>query len=246
MAMVRTVLPEILDGLGPHDPRAQRSRKDLQRLHRAMGTQRILLDALRKMPLGRTGSQSSSPLNVLEIGAGDGSLMLGVARALQSEWPAVSLTLLDQLNLLEPATVKRYANARWDAHAEVINVIDWAKPNPLVVPTPAKGRWDLIVANLFLHHFEGPQLTGLLTAIAARTDCFFACEPHRAWLALAGSHLVGFVGANAVTRQDAVLSVHAGFRLQELGSLWPDKSREWTHKEYSAGLFSHCFCAVRA
>lgn len=245
MLISRTVLPELLDGLGTQDPMAQRSRRDLQRLHRVMGTQKILLDMLRKTPLGRTDFPSTLPLQVLEIGAGDGSLMLGVAQALQNEWPAVSLTLLDQLNLLEPITLKRYASARWTAHAEVGDVIDWAKPDSVLAPTPDKGRWDLIVANLFLHHFEEPELTRLLTAIATRANCFVACEPRRAWLALAGSHLVGFVGANAVTRRDAVLSVHAGFRKQELGSMWSGATSEWNWKEYSAGMFSHCFCAIR-
>ena len=245
MAMVRTVLPEGLDSLGPHDPSAQRSRKDLQRLHRIMGTQKILLAALRQMPLGSRNSHSESPLRVLEIGAGDGSLMLGVARALQGAWPAVSFTLLDQINLLEPTTVNHFGSVRWNAHAEVGDVIAWAQPGSLLAPTPHTGRWDLIVANLFLHHFEEPQLSCLLNAIAARTNCFFACEPQRAGLALAGSHMVGFVGANSVTRRDAVVSVHAGFRQRELGSLWPGKAVEWKCEEYSAGLFSHCFSAMR-
>jgi len=245
MTIARTVLPELLDDLASHDPSAQRSRRDLQRLHRIMGTQNILLDGLRKMPIRHQGTASKPPLQVLEIGAGDGSLMLGVAQALQSQWPAVSLTLLDQLNLLESTTAKRYANARWSAHAAVGDVMDWAKPDPVVAPTPEKGRWDLIVANLFLHHFEEPQLKRLLAAVAARTDCFFVCEPRRGWLALAGSHLVGLVGANAVTRKDAVLSVHAGFRQNELGALWPGAVSEWTLREYSAGLFSHCFQTIR-
>ena len=245
MAIDRTVLPELLDDLGSQDPDAQRSRKDLQRLHRIMGTQKILLDALRKMPMRRPHTASGLPLQMLEIGAGDGSLMLGVAHGLKGAWPDVSLTLLDRLNLLEPTTVKRYATARWSAHAAVGDVIDWAQPDPVVAPTPPQARWDLIVANLFLHHFEGPQLTALLAAIAERANCFIACEPRRGWLALAGSHLVGVIGANAVTRQDAVLSVHAGFRQQELGSLWPDPERQWTTKEYSAGMFSHCFSAIR-
>jgi len=244
MALVRTVLPEFLDALDPHDPKAQRSRRDLQRLHRVMGTQNILLDGLRKLPLCRAGVARSSPLHVLELGAGDGSVLLGVARALQGEWPAVALTLLDQFNLLHPITTDHFAGVRWDAHAEVGDVIDWAE-QPLIAPTPSSGRWDLIVSNLFLHHFEAPQLTRLLAAIAARTHCFIACEPRRAWLPLAGSHLVGLVGASKVTRQDAVLSVHAGFRKQELGALWPGATEEWTRKEHAAGMFSHCFIATR-
>jgi len=52
------------------------------------------------------------------------------------------------------------------------------------------------------------------------------------------------LGAGPVTRQDAVSSVHAGFRARELSSLWPN-GEEWVVHEFSAGLFSHCFLASR-
>ena len=77
------------------------------------------------------------------------------------------------------------------------------------------------------------------------TDVFVACEPRRSWRALAGSHLIGGLGANSVTRTDAVLSVHAGFRDRELSSLWPDGTG-WQLDEAAFGPFSHWFCAVRA
>jgi hypothetical protein len=107
-------------------------------------------------------------------------------------------------------------------------------------------RWDLIVANLFLHHFESAQLTLILQAIAKSSRRFFACEPRRDWLALAGSHMVRAIGANHVTREDSVLSVHAGFNGDELTNLWPKHDGTWQVQEYSAGLFSHCFRAERA
>ena len=245
MTMVRTVLPELLDDLGVQDPRAQRSRRDLQRLHRIMGTQRILLDALRKMTLRRSGSPSSLPLQVLEIGAGDGSLMLGVARALEGAWPPVSLTLLDQHNLLESSTERNYARAHWRVTAQVGDVLDWARQGPVDGLTPSTARWDVIVSNLFLHHFEDQHLRLVLNAVAARTNYFFACEPRRAWMAAVGSHLVGAVGANVVTRQDAALSVRAGFCNKELSAHWPGPDSDWTLEEYPAGLFSHCFAASR-
>lgn len=245
MKMARKVVPELLDDLTIHDPRAQRSREDLRHLHRIMGTQTILLEALRKMPLRHPDSPSSPPLQVLEIGAGDGSLMLGVARALQGTWPDVSVTLLDRHNLLESSTAQNYARAGWRVTAQVGDVLDWAKHEPVKGLTPYTARWDLIVSNLFLHHFEDPQLRLVLNAVAARTDYFFACEPRRTWLALTASHLVGAVGANAVTRHDAVLSVRAGFRNKELCPLWPGMEADWTLGEYPAGLFSHCFCAAR-
>ena len=243
----RVVLPEVLDGLPAEDLAAQRSRRDLQRVHRAMGTRATLLRALRALPPMRERTASSAPLRVLELGAGDGSLMLGVARSLQGEWPSVNLTLLDRLPLLTAPTVADYALAGWSATAEVGDALDWAaraKAARLAPHSPS--RWDLIVANLFLHHFEGAELAMLLAAVANSSDHFVACEPRRAWLAWAGSHLVGAIGANAVTREDAVLSVHAGFRDHELRALWPASTPGWNLSETAAGLFSHCFVASRA
>ena len=237
MIFRRIVGAEVLDGLAQHDPAAQRSRRDLQRVHRVMGTRGIVLGALRALPIRHSGAP---PLQVLELGAGDGSLMLGVARALQGEWPAVALTLLDRQHLLHPSTVDDYAAVGWTVTAQVGDALDWAAGDGTAWLPPAASRWDLIVVNLFLHHFHAPQVGALLAAVAARTEHFFACEPHRAWLAWAGSHLIGALGVNAVTREDAVLSVNAGFRGAELQALWPATAEKWTLAEYPAGLFSHC------
>ncbi|WP_327080484.1 hypothetical protein [Polaromonas sp. CG_9.5] len=244
--MERIVTDETLDGLAEDDPAAMRSRRDLQRIHRVMGTRSILVKALRGLSASRP---QGVPLRVLELGAGDGSLMLGVAQALKGEWPAVELTLLDRQRLVTRETLARYASLGWVARSEVVDVFDWAASpstaaNGLLQPGKS-GHCDVIVTNLFLHHFEGPALAQLLAAIASRTGRFFACEPHRARLALAGSHLIGAIGANAVTREDAVLSVRAGFRDQEISTLWPPLEAGWTLQEYSAGLFSHCFRAEK-
>ncbi len=243
MTLPRTVAAETLDGLAEDDPRAMRSRRDLRRVHRAMGTRAIVARALRELVGDRR--DRAAPLRLLELGAGDGTLMLGVARALAPHWPAVELTLLDRQALVERTTVERYAALGWRAHACVADALDWAT-------APADGedddtaRWDLVVANLFLHHFEAAPLCALLGAVAARSDRFFACEPRRARLALVGSHLIGALGANAVTREDAVLSVHAGFAGHELSALWPCGPQDgWQLSEYPAGLFSHCFSARR-
>jgi SAM-dependent methyltransferase len=235
MTLVRVVEPELLDGLTEQDPAAQRSRRDLRRVHLAMGTRRILINALQSLVPGAP----PAPLRVLELGAGDGTLLLGVARAQRIQWPIVQLTLLDRQQLLETDTVAAYAAAGWTARALIGDALDWADPQQ------PGARFDLIVANLFLHHFEPAPLARLLTAVAARCDCFVACEPRRAALALAGSHLIGALGVNAVTRADAVASVHAGFAGKELSAFWPASAPGWTLSEYPAGFFSHCLTAVR-
>ena len=105
-------------------------------------------------------------------------------------------------------------------------------------------KTDAIVVNLFVHHFEADALSRLFRAIARITECFVACEPRRARVPLLASHLVGAVGANAVTRRDAVLSVRAGFRDRELSACWPNDG-QWHTIETGARLFSHTFAALR-
>lgn len=241
MTLPRIVAAETLDGLAESDPAAMHSRRDLQRIHRLMGTRGIMSRALQRL----LASRPAAPLRLLELGAGDGSLMLGVARVLGARWPAVHITLLDRQNLVTRSTLDGYTRLGWTASTQVVDVFDWASSQSLAVREPS-ARFDVIVASLFLHHFEGPALAGLLAAIESRARRFLACEPRRARLALAGSHLVGAMGANAVTRKDAVLSVHAGFRDQELSALWPGDQAFWTVSEFPAGLFSHCFSAERS
>ena len=103
---------------------------------------------------------------------------------------------------------------------------------------------DVMLANLFLHHFTDIQLVRLLRLAAARTNLFLACEPRRSPLALTASRLLGFIGCNDITRHDARVSVRAGFAGHDLSALWPADGA-WELGEHPAGCFSHCFSAQR-
>jgi hypothetical protein len=222
------VAPEALDSLGTDDPAALRSRRDLRRLHIAMGTLSIMTRVIGAEP-GR------SPLRILELGAGDGSLALRFARQHARRLPCVSWTLLDRQDTVDESTLRGLRETGWSPIVAVADVFEWLDGS-------RQGPWDIIVANLFVHHFQDKDLSRLLIAVAAATQLFFCCEPRRSSTALIGSHLVGLIGAGPVTREDAVLSVHAGFRDRELSALWP-RDPGWSLREYSAGLFSHCLVA---
>ena len=249
VATQRRVLPETLDHLAPDDPQAQRSRRDLRRVNRLMGSGALLRAALRPA----LATRSRSPWRWLELGAGDGSLLLRLARALARRLgpptpdgrPLVQLQLLDRQPLVDQATLQSFAQLGWQAQPLVLDVLDWARgpPEPAGSPGPPgpPERYDVILTNLFLHHFEPPALQSVLTAVAARCGLFIACEPRRSLVALSGSRLLGCIGANRVTRHDALLSVRAGFRGQELSLLWPAPG--WALREQAAGLFSHLFVA---
>jgi hypothetical protein len=163
--------------------------------------------------------------------------MLRLAQKQAARWPNVHVTLLDRLNIVAPQTLDGIRAAGWHPTVVAMDVFDWLAQRD-------ESRWDVVLASLFVHHFAGGELQRLLAGIAARTRVFVGCEPRRSALALAGSHMIGVLGAGPVTRQDAVSSVHAGFRARELSKLWPDE-KDWVVSEYSAGLFSHCFIARR-
>jgi hypothetical protein len=247
----RTVLPELLDDLAPDDPRARRSRGDLRRIHVAMGSAAILARALARVRPG------APPRRIVELGAGDGTLLLRVARRLG--WRDVELTLLDRVDLLDDATRAAYAALGWRVRAKRGCALDWARaavgrdPSGSAASRGAHSdrgsgsdeHYDLCVASLFLHHFAADDLGDLLRGIAARADAFVALEPCRGRLARFGSRLVALLGANAVTRADAVTSVDAGFAGRELSSSWPS-GPQWHLAERAAGPFAHCFVATRS
>jgi hypothetical protein len=235
----RTVRPEILDELEPADPRAIRSRRDLQRVNGFMGSSGILTRVLRHV---MASCPSHTPICLLELGAGDGSLALRLARRFASGWPAAELTLLDRQALIAPATGTAFAHLGWTLRPLIQDALEWARA-PTQQQLPA--RWNLILTNLFLHHFEEERLRELLSAVAARCDIFVACEPRRGLPASLGARLLPALGVSADTRHDAVVSVHAGFRDGELSRMWPALPDGWRLEERPAGLFSHLFVAVR-
>lgn len=228
----RRVTPELLDDLDPADPRARRSRRDLRRVHRAMGSVHILRRMLGALRL------SGPPRSIIELGAGDGTLLLRLARVLGNSWTGVQVTLLDRHDLLADATRAAYQELGWTVTVLRQDALTWSRP-------PAGERYDLCLVNLFLHHFQDADLASLLIGSAERTDAFIACEPRRDRLSRLGSRVIGLLGANAVTREDAVKSVDAGFSGNELSTLWAAARGAWVTREYAAWPFTHCFAATR-
>jgi hypothetical protein len=180
------------------------------------------------------------PQRILELGAGDGSLLLRFARSLPVRWPAVQATLLDRLDLLDGDTRAEFAALGWEVKVLRSDALVWATRTSDCMP------YDLCLTTLFLHHLQTPALRSVLEAVAARSMAFIACEPRRNTFSLCGSHLLGFLGANDVTRRDGVTSVVAGFANHELTSLWPAADASWQLTEYLAWPFTHCFVAHRA
>ena len=230
MTLPRCVKPELLDQLPADDPRAQRSRRDLRRVNLWMRQAGIVAELL--LAHGR----DSKPRTLLELGAGDGTFMLRVARKVAHALPGVKVMLLDRQDLVNRETREAFAALSWTVEPVVADVFSF-------FAGPAS-RADVVTANLFLHHFEHPGLGQLLGHVAQAASLFVACEPRRDRFALAGSHMLWAIGCNDVSRHDAVVSVHAGFNGRELSDAWPEHPA-WMLHEQRTGLFTHAFAARR-
>ncbi len=227
--MLRVIQPEWLDQLPADDPLAIGSRRDLRRVNAWMGNAALLRTLVFQ-------SNRSRPLTMLELGAGDGTLLLRLAQRWPGDAKPVTTVLLDRQPVVTLETIRRFRNLNWNVQIVSADAFEWLEQSG--------PRFDMIVTNLFLHHFEPEALGRLLQQAALRTDAFVALEPRRSMLALSGSRLLGLIGCNRVTRHDARVSVHAGFSGQELSALWPSPDG-WLLEERPMGLFSHGFSAVR-
>jgi hypothetical protein len=229
MSVPRRLEAELLDHLPADDPRAVRSRHDLKRVNAWMRNANCLAALLRS----RAGPRQ--PRTILDIGSGDGALMLEVARRLAPQWRDVKVILLDQQNIVSAATHDGFAALHWRAEAVSADVFDYLSS------APSDGI-DAITANLFLHHFTEPQLVQLLARAGELAWLVAACEPRRTKFVIELSRMLWLVGCNDVTVHDAVASARAGFADGELSALWPKKGG-WELRERSALIFNHCFAA---
>ncbi len=225
----RIIKPEFLDSLPPGSPEALRSRRDLHRVNGWMRNHAVMAAAL------RTECDGTALREITELGAGDGRFLLRVAKKLSSDWPEVKATLLDLNNSVDSKTLAAFTSLGWRARAVVADVFDW--------PQSSDGD-EVVIANLFLHHFEDVRLMELFQTISQRAKLFIAVEPHRFRYAWASAQLLRLLGCSAVTLHDGAASIQAGFILQEISQLWPDR-QSWQLSERRAGFFSHLFIARR-
>ena len=229
MAMNRIVQPELLDTLPVGDPRALHSRRDLRCINAWMRNHATMAEALQSTVDGLV------PAQITDLGAGDGHFIARVAEQISPRWPGMKATLLDSQRTMGLQTLASLALFGWKAEAVVADVFDW-------LPTAAE--LDVVVTNLFLHHFNDARLVELFRVVASRARLFVAIEPRRSFWPLFCCRLLWVIGCNSVTRHDATISVRAGFSGRELSALWPADG-DWQLTERRTGFFSHLFVARR-
>lgn len=246
--MPRIVEPEWLDQLSPDDPSAIASRADLRRINRLMGH----ASQISRLFFNHTETPmwDGRRLRIADLGGGDGTLLLRLAREWSARGIRAEADTLDARSAISPGTVDAFSRLGWSLHAKTTDALHWARSwaNGMEVAGERKPLpYDLILCNLFLHHFKEAELAGLLAGIARATSLFIACEPQRSSFGLWGVRGLRLIRCSAVTLHDARASVHAGFAGEELSRLWPQESHRsqasaWRLTE-GKRFFTHYFVA---
>jgi len=233
----RVVEPEWLDELAAADPRAHHARRDLRKLNIIMGHASGIAAHFRQHWLsGTIGMNAGKPLRIVELGSGDGALMLRIGQKQARSLGPATLKLIDRQGVTSKSTISRLAARGWNAENVQADVFDWL--------SESTNYADIIFCNLFLHHFEAEPLSRMLSLIRQRTRTFIAFEPRRTRFASASCRLLRVIGCNDVTRHDAVVSVAAGFKGLELSGVWGSENG-WRLEEHACHLFSHVFLATK-
>lgn len=190
--MQRLIEPELLDHLSPSDPAAIHSREELRVINSIMGNHRWILRRLKAL--------IKPGWRVLELGAGDGGLCGALIGSVVCA--AKQITAVD----LAPRPDKLHPDVTWLRQS--IFEMDQLPPA------------EIVIANLFLHHFDADQLTALGSKLGPITRVVLACEPARKRFHLAQATLLAaLAGFNEVTNHDMLTSIRAGFVGGELPRL---------------------------
>lgn len=186
----RIIQPEILDSLPAAHPEAVRSRADLRLINRLMGNHRWF----ERLLAGQ--ARSRDDLKIVELGAGDGCL----ARRLCRRFPGIRYEAVD----LMPRPVDFPAAALWH-QADLFDAL------PCL-------RGDVVIANLFLHHFDAEALARIGAGLEG-FPIIACCEPWRKQIFHGAGLALRLLGINRVTRHDLHVSINAGFTGWELPRL---------------------------
>src|SRR5688500_11559643 len=112
--MPRIVEPEILDELPAEAPEAQRSRGDLVRVNALMGHAHLIRRAL-----------PDNVTHVVDLGAGDGTLLLKVLG--RDAGKVQHVTLVDRQRIANETTIAQFRRLEVSVDVVVADVVEWLR-----------------------------------------------------------------------------------------------------------------------
>jgi SAM-dependent methyltransferase len=186
----RATEPELLD-LGVPDREVLRSLADLRFVNRWLGNRRSLLRAVAPY----LGPRS----RILDVGCASGDVLTFLASRIPGPVLPVGLDVKALHLSAAPRTLRRVVA---DVRA---------------LPFPERS-FDVVTASLFLHHFDAPELPGLLCALFSLARRALVVSDLRRSLVpfLFGRTLFPLLFASPVSVADGLVSIRRSFVAEEL------------------------------
>ncbi len=200
--MQRVAAPEWLDSDQGTPQQVRLSLEDLWRINRWLGgvagCRRLL------KPFLQAGQE---PLRILEVGAGGAHLAARLRQQLRSADCEVEYVVSDRsvahLRASEPLK-----NGLWPLAAEAPDL-------PF-----APGAFDVVLSNLFLHHFSDEQAVRVLKGMAhVARRAVLVNDLERHWLPYVFIRFAPFFARSPITRHDGPASVRQAYTKDELKEL---------------------------
>lgn len=204
--------PELLDGDVPA-AEMRRSLADLRFVNRRLGNSSRLIHTVLALLDGRPAPR------LLDVGCGSGDLLARVSRLSPPRLLAVGVDIKQRHLELAPPTVR----------AVVSDVRQ--------LPFP-EGSFDVVMASLFLHHFDSAELAGILTALyAVARRALVISDLRRSRVPyLFGRVAFPLLFKSKVSVNDGLVSIRRGFHASELAAAFHEAGipvrieRNWPYR----------------
>jgi len=183
----------------------------LDRINRISGTHRRVADIVLRMAAERrVEDPGSPPIRVLDVGCGDGAVLLRVGRIARAQGIAVHLHGCD----LSPVALDRARGSAAQADIELtLTELDATRD-------PLPPGFDLVTSTLFLHHLNDADTVRVLSGMrdAGRVGLIQDLRRTRIGYVLAWAG-VRLLSRSAVARTDGPLSVQGAYTMREMMAL---------------------------
>ena len=204
--------PELMDQPGLDRETHRRALEGLRTTNAISRTSQVIWRGISEAGIGRS---SGRPLRILDIAAGGGDVVIGVAKLAARQGIAAETHGCD-IN----ATAVEYAQSV--ANQAKLSGTKFFQLNALVDPLPEE--YDVLMSTLFFHHLANDDATQLLGCMAkAARHCVLVDDLCRSRL----GYFYAWAGGRLLTRSpivhtDGPLSVSAAYTIPEFRQLTQD------------------------
>ncbi len=197
---VRSSQPEILDDFDLQGNDLTENLKELEKVNALLGGNAIVKEGIGKLISHRTSAEGT--VTIVDAGCGGGDTLRMLA-----SWAYQEDIELKLIGVDANREAIRYA----ENHASAFKNISFQQLN-ILSPQFSELKADIVMFNLFLHHFEEEQITGFLRACRSNGSAVMINDLQRSKLAYHAFRLVSrMLGFSYIGRHDGKLSVRKSF-----------------------------------